>query len=298
VPGIQGETVSYQFIKPDSKVIATLVPLIEATPGIESRTLAAVSGLSLSHVKNGLAVISRHKIAGYVELGAKRRGWFMQPEADRRNADFIPVKTRQKMLAAQRPPTARERIMQTARNDIDGVSVSKLAMMLDISEKDAGRHCFQMVKQGRLWISRRAGCLARWFESEERAQCWATFPAAETTELRRKPGRPPSVNKAPKPPKLVAIGAKIKSSTRQPSKAPPLLKGSDRRNQAIKAKPANDATVTLRGKPSDMRGPVDYSRAKITICPAPVSIYRHQYDPGSDAHRAYVRQIEQLRGAA
>lgn len=70
------------------------------------------------------------------------------------------------------------------------------------------------------------------------------------------------------------------------------------KNQVIKAKPANDAPVKLKAKATDMRGVVDYSRAKVIVCPSPVSVYRHQYDPTSEAHRAYVRQIEQLRGAA
>ena len=66
----------------------------------------------------------------------------------------------------------------------------------------------------------------------------------------------------------------------------------------MKAKPSRPATVTLKGKATDMRGVVDYSKAKITICPSPISIYRHEYDPSSEAHRAYVQQIAQLRGPA
>ena len=298
VPGLQGETVTYEWIKVDSRCVKTLVPLIEANPGIESRKLAELAGLSYTHVKNGLAVISRNKIAGWVEMGRKKRGWFMQPEADRRMAEFISVKQQQKMRAAQKPPTARDQIMVMAQQDGDGASIAKVSERMDLGRKDAHRHLLQMVKQVRLYLSRRPGCVGRWFDTAERAQAWEALPAAEVSEWRKKPGRPPSVNK---PPKLVAIGERIKNANRQPSKAPPLLKGSQKAKPVIKAipqKPGVDAAVTLKGKATDMRGEIDYSRAKITICPAPVSIYRYQYDPGSDAHRAYVRQIEQLRGAA
>ena len=68
------------------------------------------------------------------------------------------------------------------------------------------------------------------------------------------------------------------------------------KNQVIKAKPALPAPVTLKGKSTDMRGKVDYSKAKIIVCPSPVTVYRHEYDPTSAAHRAYVRKLEQLRG--
>lgn len=295
---------TYEWIKIDSKVITKLVPLIEANPGIESRKLAATAGLSYTHVKNALAVISRNKLAGCVELGQRRRGWFMQPEADRRNAGFVSQKQQQKNRAAARPPTARDRVFVMAQQDSDGASIAKVSTLLDISRKDAHRHLLQMLKQGRLHLSRRAGAVGRWFDTAERAQAWAALPAVDPSEWRKKPGRPPAVNKAPKPqtaPKLVAIGERIKNKTRQPSKAPPLLAGSQKNrkpNDVIRAKPANDAPVTLHGKATDMRGTVDYSRAKITICPAPQFNYRHEYAPGSEAWTGFAKEWQRLRGAA
>lgn len=65
--------------------------------------------------------------------------------------------------------------------------------------------------------------------------------------------------------------------------------------KVIRAKPANAAPVTLRGKATDTRGAVDYSKARMIVCPSPVSVYRHQYDPTTEEHRAYVRQLEALR---
>lgn len=70
------------------------------------------------------------------------------------------------------------------------------------------------------------------------------------------------------------------------------------KNAVIKAKPALPAPVTLKGKATDMRGKVDYSKAKLIVCPSPVTVYRHEYDPTSKAHQAYVAQLEKLRGAA
>jgi hypothetical protein len=74
------------------------------------------------------------------------------------------------------------------------------------------------------------------------------------------------------------------------------MEASSMKNAVIKAKPANPAPVTLKGKSTDMRGKVDYSRAKIIVCPSPVTVYRHEYDPTSAKHRAYVAQLEKLRG--
>jgi hypothetical protein len=98
-------------------------------------------------------------------------------------------------------------------------------------------------------------------------------------------------------PKLVAIGERIKNATRQPSKAPPKLKGSDQgKYSVIREKPSKPATVTLRGKPGDMHGTVDYSKAKITICPAPHAVSRWQCAPGSEAYLALDRQWREFRG--
>jgi hypothetical protein len=137
---------------------------------------------------------------------------------------------------------------------------------------------------------------ARWFDTAEKAAAWEALPPLEVTEWRPKPGRPAK----PKAPKLVDIGARIKSKTRQPSKAPPVLAGSKRKplNAVIRAKPANDAPVTLHGKPSDMRGEVDYSKAKITICPAPHAVARWQCAPGSEAYARLQQQWQDFRGAA
>jgi hypothetical protein len=191
-----------------------------------------------------------------------------------------------------------------------GASMQQIMSACGVHLNNGGKHVLMMVQQGRLFRAVRQGCRLRWFDTAERAQAWAEMPPMVPSEW-TEPGlkawrdndRPRSQKEkkraAARQARLVAIGERLKNSARQPSRPPPKLAGSDQgKNQVIRAKPANDAPVVLHGKPSDLRGAVDYSKAKLIVCPSPVSVYRHQYDPSSEAHRAYVRQLEQLRGAA
>ena len=65
---------------------------------------------------------------------------------------------------------------------------------------------------------------------------------------------------------------------------------------AIKPMPGVAPTVSIP-KPAPVVS-VDYSRAKLTICPSPKFNYRHEYVPGSDAHTGFVRDWQQKRAAA
>jgi hypothetical protein len=281
--------------------------VIAQHPGSTSTELAALSCYSVSHVKNVLAVLSQHKIAMPVPRGVDRC-WYMAAEALPLLEQWDRIR-RKRNKHTVKPVTKRDKIHAMSMEP-GGVSMAQIMAACSIGLNNGGRHTLQMVHQGRLFRGERQGCRLRWFDTAERAQEWAAMPPMEPSEWSvagfkawANPARPRSQKEANREAarqvRLVAIGERLKNSARQPSKAPPKLAGSDQgKYEAIKAKPAQPAPVTLHGKPSDMRGTVDYSKAKITICPAPVSVYRYQYDPTSDAHRAYVRQLEQLRGAA
>jgi hypothetical protein len=282
----------------ESPAAIKVLEVITANPGIQSPQMAELTGCKLSHVKNVLTVISNAGKAVPIPGTGKTRHWYAQ-EAAGPYLEAWDAKRRKRGQPKPKAPTKRDKIAELAGHP-EGVRASAIIAILGIDSSAVGRHVAQMTKQGRIFRSERPGARIRWFDTAEKAAQWAAMPPMVPNEWAG-PSRKAWENrprKPPKAPKLVAIGERLKNKTRQPSKAPPLLKGSDRRNQAIKAKPANDAPVTLHGKATDMRGTVDYSRAKITICPAPVSIYRHQYEPTSEAHRAYVRQIAELRGAA
>lgn len=299
----------------DSPAAIKVLEAIAANPGIQSPQMAELTGCKLSHVKNVLTVISNAGKAMPIPGNGKTRHWYTQEAA----APILEARETAKRKSGPKLPTKRDRIAELSKHP-DGVRMSIITGLLGIGQSPAGWHVGQMMKQGRLHRADRSGARLRWFDTAEKAAAWEAMPPVEPSEW-VEPGvkawaNPNKFRQAIKSAhdlrmtakkldaerraqaKLTAIGERIKSAARQPSKAPPLLKGSDTRNQVIRQKPGNDASVTLHGKATDMRGTVDYSRAKITICPAPVSIYRHQYDPGSEAHRAYVRQIEQLRGAA
>lgn len=283
-------------ITTSSKAYARLLQIIEKQPGISSRNLAAAAGYSLPHTKNALAVISRAKTASPVELGGRNRGWYVQAIAGDLLKAWASKKRRAKMESEARPPCVRDQIYSMCCTDEDGGSSAKIAAKFGITEKSADRHCSHMVKRGRLFSSVRGNCRMRWFGSQERADVWAEMPPVAVSEMKRKPGRP-------KQEKAKAAEFKAETFKREIKKAEKVAaKKAAKLTKApvyvIKAKPANDAPVTLHGKPSDMRGAIDYSRAKITICPAPPSIYRHEYDPTSKAHQAFVRRIADIRGAA
>jgi hypothetical protein len=212
------------------------------------------------------------------------------------------ARRRNRSTPKPKAPTKRDKIAELSRHP-EGVRMSAIVAVLGISGNLAGRHVGKMMLQGRLYRAERAGARLRWFDTAERAAAWSAMPAMEPSEWaapRRNAWA--VIERKPKPiraPKLVAIGGRIKNSTRQPSKAPPKLAGSDQgKNQVIKAKPGIDATVTLKSKPSDPRGAVDCSKAKVTIDSTPKYDARYQVAPGSVVVGEFSRQWRELRGAA
>lgn len=290
-------------IHSESPIISMLLDGIKNNPGIESKKLAVLIGKSWSHVKKGLAFMNQNKIAGCCELGKLRRGWFLWAEAEQRNAGFMSLKAKSRLRASQRPPSARAQIEAMAAKDEDGASTLKICDMLDVSEKNANRQCVSLVGLGRLFKSLRRGYRARWFASEEAAQDWAALPDGDFSEMRPKPGRPAQSEAALEAARAARqerarqrLEAAVLRRMQRPKAAPKKKTGA--KYQAIKAKPAKDAPVTFHSKPSDIRGAVDYSKAKLIVCPAPTHDARYQVAPGAVIQGEFSRQWQQLRGAA
>lgn len=294
-------------IHSESPIIFMLLDGIKNNPGIESKKLAVLIGKSWSHVKKGLAFMNQNKIAGCCELGKLRRGWFVWAEAEQRNAGFMSLKAKSRLRASQRPPSARSQIEAMAAKDEDGASTLKICDMLDLCEKDANRQCVELVKRGRLFKGSRKGYRARWFATQEAAQAWEALPAGDYSEMRPKAGRPAQSEAAKEAAREAARAARQERARQRleaaalrrmetPKAAPKKKTGA--KYQAIKAKPANDAPVLLHSKPSDIKGAVDFSKAKVIVCPSPTHDARYQVAPGAVIQGEFSRQWQQLRGAA
>lgn len=70
------------------------------------------------------------------------------------------------------------------------------------------------------------------------------------------------------------------------------------KNRVIKAKPANDAPVTIYGRATDMTGEADASGATLTIGKSATHTARWQSAPGSEAWTGFAAEWQRLRGAA
>ena len=234
-----------------------------------------------------LCVITGNQKAWPVPVGI-RRCWYLYDEAMQRIAEKEKPKRQQE-------PTHKQRILEMAKRD-GGVSSADIMREIKNSLKVVSRNCPALVKAGKLHKSYRLGARARWFDTAARAAAWANMPPMEPNEWvtrgwKEKPAKPEKPQKAPK---LVAIGAKIKSKARQPSIAPPLLEGS-RKNTPPKAL---DAPVTLKSKATDMVGAPDLSRARVIVCPSPTHDARYQVAPGAIVLGEFSRQWRELRGQA
>ena len=203
-------------ITTSSKSYARLLQIIEKQPGISSRNLAAAAGYSLQHTKNALAVISRAKTASPVELGGRNRGWYVQAIAVDLLKAWVSKKRQAKIESQSRQPSVREKIVALSAKESDGASAVKVAALFGLTEKNAERHCLQMVRQGRIFQAKRGGCRTRWFDLKDRADAWAALPAVETSEVRPRSGRP-------KRDKAKAKEFKVETAKRQAKKSPTLL---------------------------------------------------------------------------
>jgi hypothetical protein len=210
-------------------------------------------------------------------------------------------------------PTIRDRLHQLTKAP-EGASAAQMLDCVRITLSSLGKHTRAMEGQGRIFRADRAGARLRYFDSADRAKEWEALPPMVPSEWQTagvkawadNPHRPRSkkeqirqaareAREERRQQRLVAIGERLKSKAQQPRKAPP--KPSPK-FEAIKPKPAEPAPVVLHSKPSDIRGAVDYSKAKITVWPTPPSTYRHEYNPKSAEHMAYVRRVEEINRQA
>lgn len=221
-----------------------------------------------------------------------------------------------KRAAAQ--PTLRERMCLLCKAQEGASAAQMLDSLRSINLSSLGKHTRELERQKRIFRADRNGARLRYFDTPERARAWEALPPMEPSEWHtagikaweNNPHRPRSQKEAIREAarqareerrmaRLVAIGERLKSSARQPSKAPPKLTGSDQgKNAVIKARPANDAPVTLHSKPSDIKGDVDFSKAKVIVCPAPTHDARYQVDPRALVIGEFSKQWRELRGAA
>jgi len=141
-----------------------------------------------------------------------------------------------------------------------GVSNREIAEAFGMSYSAAGSNLNRLTKQTRLYCGQRAGQPLRWFADKSHCDAWKlAAPNGQNAQTVM-------------PQRLTAIGKPLKNRARQPSKAPPLLAGSDQR----RAVPP-PVTVDLAWR--DPAGEVDYSRAVYTLDTTPKPTARWQMLP-------------------
>lgn len=218
----------------------------------------------------------------------------------------------EKRAAAQ--PTLRERMCLLCKAPEGASAAQMLDSLRSINLSSLGKHTRELERQKRIFRADRSGARLRYFDTPERAQAWEALPPMEPSEWQtagikaweNNPHRPRSQKEAIREAarqareerriaRLVAIGERLKSKAQQPRKAPP--KASPK-VEAIKLKPAEPAPVTLHSKPSDIRGAVDYSKAKLIVCPSPQATARWQCAPGSEAYAKLQRQWQEFKATA
>ncbi len=287
-------------IDTESASISRLRKIITDRPGLTSMELAQAAAYSYSHVKNALSVLSKAQIALPVPRGIDRC-WYLAEQAKPLLEQWDRTR-RKRGVVKDKPPTKRDRIHAMSKEP-GGVSMAQIMAALDLQLNDGGRHTMMMVRQGRLYRGVRQGARLRWFDRPERAAEWEALPPMEPSEWsepRRK-----AWAEAPK--------RQTREEIRKANRLARLEAQKQRRAEkvqlravvtkakpefVIKAKPANPAPVEIRTKPSDIRGSVDYSRAKVIVCPAPTHDARYQVAPGAVIQGEFSRQWQQLRGAA
>lgn len=208
-------------------------------------------------------------------------------------------------------PTIRDRLHQLTKAQ-EGASAAQMLDCVRITLSSLGKHTRAMEGQKRIFRADRAGSRLRYFDSAERAQEWEALPPLVPSEWHtagvkaweNNPHRPRSkkeqirqaareAREERRQQRLVAIGERLKSAAQQPRKAPPKQSP---KFEAIKPKPAEPAPVVLKGKPSDIRGAVDYSKAKVIVCLSPNYDARYQVDPRALVIGEFSKQWRELRG--
>jgi hypothetical protein len=338
VPGIQGEAMKRQPIERDSKAVLKLIELINANPGLTMRQLMDRACYSISHTKNALSRISAFSEAAPVYIEGGIVGWFPMDLAKVKQAEWANAherraerarekrKAREATLTAARaekarqraekraaaPPTIRDRLHQLTKAP-EGASAAQMMECVRIELSSLGKHTRAMEGQGRIFRADRAGARLRYFDTAEKAQAWADMPPMEPSEWHTAgvkawadhPERPRNKRKAMQlerkalREKLFAQRLADKLARQRITKKVNKAKTEKRELYAvIKVRAAEPAPVVLKGKPSDIRGAVDYSKAKITRDDTPKFDARYQLPPGAVVVGEFSRQWQQLRGQA
>lgn len=280
-------------IKSTSKSIAAIVPLINANPGISGDDLQKLSGYSRTHLANVLSALSKAGHASAVPTNGLQWAWFPADIAAGMLAERAAAKAEKQAAtsAYKLRVTDRSKIISMSAEE-GGASSARLMAEYGIRLSSIGKHFKALEARVMIFRASRPGCRLRWFDTAQRAADWAALPMAEESDWSAPRAKAwAHTPRKEKPPKvavlrvkeqnavaLVAIGERIKSNARQPSKAPPALKGSQR-NRVVPTKPSEPAPVNLKSKATDMRGKVDYSRAKVTLCPSTGYDARYQLAP-------------------
>jgi hypothetical protein len=268
-----------QIIKPDSAAVHRVAAVIIATPGLRTGDVAAGSGYSASHTQNVLAVATKAGLVKAMHIKGRLYGWFPAAIAQQMQAERTAKAESEALRKASKPTPDRQIIREMAAGP-DGAT-SAAIKALGIQHNSSSRHMVVLIQRGHIFRSERPGCRLRWFDTKARADSWAALPAMVPSEW-EKPGKKAWEDHPARKRRMVAIGERIKSSARQPSKAPPLLKGSQRNKPGaelvVQQKPGKPAPVSIKAAKAQA---ADFSKAKKTIIPPPKCTYRWQAIPDS-----------------
>lgn len=267
------------IIKPDGAAVHRVASVIIATPGMTTGDVAAGAGYSKSHTQNVLAVATKAGLVKAMHIRGRVYGWFPAEVAKQMQAERTAKAEAEAVRKASKPTPDRERIRQMAGGP-EGVSSAQIKAA-GIKHNSSSRHIVVLIQRGHIFRSDRPGCRLRWFDTHASADSWAALPAMVPSEWEQ-PGRKAWEDHPARKRRMVAIGERIKSSARQPSKAPPLLKGSTRNKPGaelvVQQQPGRPAPVSIKEAKAQ---PADFSKAKVTIINPPPFVYRHQAIPDS-----------------
>lgn len=290
-------------IDANSAGVPVVLGIIKAAPGIEVRQIACKAELSLSHVKNVLGVISGIGAAFPVPDG-HRRGWY-EAELAKPLLEQWGRTRRKRDKAGPKPQTKRDKI-HTLSQAPEGVSMAQIMEAFGIGMNVGGKHCTAMVRQGRIFRAERAGCRLRWFDSAARAQAWSQMPPMTPSEWSGPCARSWETSRAAQ---NAARAEKLKRQAEARMKAQQAAADKARMAIQAKAKRVNvekfKISKAAKGLPApvslkrqELSAAVDYSRAKVIVCPSPGYDARYQLPPGAIVEGDFTQQWRQLRSAA
>ena len=286
-PADQAADARKKYGKSTATVVRDALEVIILKPGSSARCISALIGRSMSYTAWALTVLSTQGKAKPVRVGNRIDGWFTAEHAAEKIAEAESAKRAKLEKRAARkanpPVTAMDRIVEQSKG-YEGTSYSLVESELGLPHASISASIYKLQRKGRLFKAMRAGCRARWFNTAERAAEWAAKPKMVVSEFN--PTRQKATQHPAQARRMAAIGERLKSKARQPSKAPPLMKGSSGNKPGdqlvTQQKPAKPASVHIADRSiSFQKREADYSGAKITRYESPKFDARYQVDPDS-----------------